>query len=127
MNIVFDSGAVRALAREAAKLMALRDHGWWPPTVPAPVLTACLTGDHRRDYHANRLLRTCVVEPTDEITARHAARMRAAVGRSRRISATDAMVAAAAVHAQASAVVTSNLGDLTALLASSPTVAVVQV
>lgn len=127
MSIVLDSGAVSALARDAAKLTALRDHGWWPPTVPAPVLTECLTGDHRRDYHANRLLRTCAVEPTDEITARRAARMRASVGRVRRVSATDAIVAAAAVHAQASAVVTSDQGGLTALLASSPTVAVVQV
>ena len=38
----------------------------WPAVLPAVVLTECLTGDYRRDYHENRVLRTCDIKPVDE-------------------------------------------------------------
>ena len=38
----------------------------WPAQVPAVVLTESLTGDHRRDFHLNRLLRACQVRDVDE-------------------------------------------------------------
>src|SRR6266498_2589322 len=53
-----------------------------------------LTGDHRRDFHGNRLLRACQVGDVTEPCAREAARLRTATGQAAAISAADAIVAA---------------------------------
>jgi predicted nucleic acid-binding protein len=74
--------------------MELRRRGAWPAQVPSVVLAEALTGDHRRDFRANRLLRACQVRPVTEPHAREGARLRSAAGRAATISATDAIVAA---------------------------------
>lgn len=119
MRLVLDSGALSALATQRARLDELQRRGLWPPQVPCVVLTEALTGDHRRDFHANRLLRTCQVRAVDESHARYAARLRTATGRAGRISVADAIVVAVAVAVAdagaGSVVFTSDPGDLRAL------------
>ena len=90
----------------------------WPvaPQVPSVVLAEALTSDHRRDFHANRLLRACQIRAVDELHAREAARLRTATGRASKISATDAIVAAFASFYTAPVVLTSDPRDLTALV-----------
>jgi hypothetical protein len=115
MTLVLDSGGVSALAGQRARLHELRQRGLWPAQVPAVVLTEALTGDPRRDYHANRLLRACQIRDVDEPLAREAARLRTATGGASRISATDAIVVAFAASRPEPVVLTSDLRDLTAL------------
>lgn len=121
MTLVLDAGGVSALAVDRARLDALRRRGRWPALVPSVVLTELLTGDHRRDVAANRLLRTCQVRPVGQEVSREAARLRTATGRAGTISAVEAIVAAVAV-AEAGVlrdtiVVTSDPHDLRALTA----------
>jgi len=116
MTIVLDSGGVSALSGALPRLRVLQREGRWPPLVPSVVLAECLTGDHWRDHHANRLLRLCNVADVDEHLARRAAVLRTAAAR-RRPSATDAIVMAAAVEAEAEVVLTSDPADLRALAA----------
>lgn len=116
MNLVLDSGGVSALAGHRARLAALRQRGAWPPQVPTVVLAEVLTGDHRRDFHENHLLRMCQIRSVDEDMARKAARMRTASGRADDISATDAIVAAFAVGIGDSVVLTSDPIDLADLV-----------
>jgi len=104
-----------ALAGRRALLVEMRDRGLWPPQVPAVVLAEALTGDHRRDIQANRLLRTCQVGEVDEVQAREAARLRTETGRAGTISAVDAVVAALAGAQLDAVVLTSDPGDLRAL------------
>ena len=73
MTLVLDSGGVSALAGQRARLHELRRRGLWPAQVPAVVLTEALTGDQRRDFHTNRLLRACQIRVVDEPLAREAA------------------------------------------------------
>ena len=113
--LVLDSHGVTALAADRARLAALRDRGEWPPIVPTVVLTETLTGDHRRDHHENRLLRTCDVQPVDEMLAREAAGLRARMTGRRVPSAVDAIVVAAADRAGGAIVLSSDVGDLRAL------------
>jgi predicted nucleic acid-binding protein len=122
VTLVLDAGGVSALAGERARLRELRNRGLWPAQVPSVVLTETLTGDHRRDHAANRLLRTCQVREVDERLAREAARLRTATGRASQISAVDAVVMAYASDRLGSIVITSDPGDLRALAehASSP-------
>jgi hypothetical protein len=54
--------------------------------VPAVVLAEALTGDARRDLHANHLLRTCQIRGIDEPISREAARLRTATGKASKIS-----------------------------------------
>ncbi|MGH8908215.1 MAG: hypothetical protein ACRD0K_17325 [Egibacteraceae bacterium] len=82
--------------------------------VPSVVLTEALTGDHRRDFHCNRLLKLCDVRSVDEILARHAALLRTAAAR-HGISATDAIVVASADRPGGAVVLTSDPFDLRAL------------
>lgn len=117
MRLVFDSGALSALARQRARLQELQRRGLWPPQVPCVVLTEALTGDHRRDFPVNRLLRTCQVRPVEESQARYAARLRTATGRAGSISAVDAIVAAAADARPDGVVLTSDPDDLRDLAA----------
>jgi predicted nucleic acid-binding protein len=88
----------------------------WPAQVPSVVLAEVLTGDHRRDFAANRLLRTCQVRDVDETLAREAARLRTATGRAGTISAVDAVVAALAGGHPAAVVLTTDPDDLRALV-----------
>lgn len=118
MTLILDSSGVSALATNIAKLREIRAEGEWPPLVPADVLAESLTGDHRRDHHANRLLRECIVRDVTEIIARHAAALRYA-SRRKRISAVDAIVAATADHAGGALVLTGDPDDLSALAANS--------
>ena len=64
------------LAENRARLQELRRRGEWPAVVPAVVLTEALTGDHRRDFRENRLLRTCDLRTIDEQLARAGAALR---------------------------------------------------
>lgn len=114
MTVVLDSGGVSALAADRALVDSMRRSGQWPPVVSTAVLAESLTGDHRRDFHANRLLRLCTVRPVSEIIARHAAALRFLSGAGG-ISAVDAIVAATADHAGGGVVWTSDPGDLTVL------------
>ena len=115
MTLVLDSGGLSLLAENRARLEELRRRGEWPALVPAVVLTEALTGDHRRDFHENRLLRTCEVLPTDEALARKGAALRTAVGGVRKPSAVDAVVAALADAVGGATVLTGDLRDLRAL------------
>jgi predicted nucleic acid-binding protein len=115
VTLVLDAGGVSALAAQRARLTELRRRGLWPAQVPAVVLAEALTGEHRRDLHANRLLRACQIRDVAEPCAREAARLRTATGRAAAISATDAIVAAYASVTPDPVVLTSDPHDLTAL------------
>lgn len=117
MTLILDSGGVSALANHRARLTELRQRGMWPPQVPTVVLTESLTGDHRRDFHANQLLRMCQIRDVTEQLARDAALLRTRTGRAAKISATDAVVVAFACSYPDPIVVTSDAGDLAALAA----------
>jgi predicted nucleic acid-binding protein len=98
-----------------ARLEELRRRGEWPALVPSVILAEALTGDHRRDHSANRLLRTCDVRPVDEVLARAAARLRTQTATKGVPSAVDAIVVAAADIAGGATVLSSDLSDLRAL------------
>src|SRR5918998_4390736 len=115
MTIILDAGGVSALAGRRARLVELRRRGLWPAHVPVVALTEALTGDHRQDFHANRLLRTCQIREVDEPQAREGARLRTCTGRAGTISATDAIVVAFASTVPNPIVLTSDPHDLDAL------------
>ena len=115
MTIVLDAHALTALAAKRAHLEELRRRGEWPAIIPSVVLTEALTGDHRRDYQENRLLRTCDVRSVDEVMARTASALRTRVGGRRPPSAVDAIVVAMADDAGGATVLSSDPGDLRAL------------
>jgi predicted nucleic acid-binding protein len=118
VTVILDSGGVSAVAADRKILKALRLQGAWPPVVPASVLAESLTGDGRKDFHTNRLLRLCVIQPTTEIIGRHAGLLRHQARRGD-ISAVDAIVAATADHAGGGVVWTSDPADLRALAANT--------
>lgn len=103
------------LVKNRARLEELRRRGEWPPLVPAAVLTEALTGDHRRDFHENRLLRTCDVRSIDEAISRKGAALRNKVRGVRAPSAVDAIVVALADEVGGAAVLTGDLRDLRSL------------
>lgn len=115
MTLVLDAGGVTILAGSRARLEELRRRGEWPAIVPSVVLTEAVTGDHRRDFHENRLLRTCDIRTVDEGLARRGAALRTAVGGARTPSAVDAIVVALADEEGGGAVLTTDLRDLRAL------------
>lgn len=115
MTLILDSGGLSLLVENRARLEELRRRGEWPALVPAVVLAEALTGDHRRDFHENRLLRTCDVRSTDEAISRKGAALRSAVGGARTPSAVDAIVVALADQVGGATVLTSDLRDLRAL------------
>lgn len=117
MTLILDSGGLSALACQRARLTELKRRGLWPAQVPAVVLAEALTGDHRRDFRTNRLLRACQIRAVSEPLARAAAQMRTATGRAGSISAADAIVAAHADICPEPVVLTSDPADLTALAA----------
>lgn len=112
MTVVLDSHGLTTLARNRARLEELRRRGEWPAIVSAVILTEALTGEPRRDHPENRLLRACEVRPVDELTARHAARLRSSARSRRTPSAVDAIVVAVADEAGGAVVLTSDPGDL---------------
>jgi len=116
VTIVLDSGGVSAISGRPRRVAWLRTLGAWPPVVPAPVLTECLTGDHRRDFHTNQLLSICRVQAIDEVLARAGARLRTDARR-RGVSATDALVIAVAEHTSEAVVLTGDQADIEALVA----------
>jgi predicted nucleic acid-binding protein len=122
VNLLLDSGGVGALAGQRARLAELRRRGLWPPRVPSVVLTESLTGDHRRDFHENRLLGMCQVLPVTETIARSGAVLRTATGRAGEISATDAIVIAFAITYPDAVVLTSDPTDLADLVDTQPVV-----
>ena len=115
MTLVLDSHGVTMLAQSRARLEELRLRGEWPAIVPSVVLAEVLTGDHRRDFHENRLLRTCDIWPVEEELARSAAALRTKVNGRRVPSAVDAIVVALADSAGGATVLSSDPGDLRAL------------
>lgn len=115
VTLVLDSGGLSMLVNNRARLEELRRRGEWPALIPAVVLAEALTGDHRRDLHEDRLLRTCEIRSTDEALARKAALLRTAVGRARAPSAVDAIVVALADEVGGAMVLTGDLRDLRAL------------
>lgn len=115
MSLVLDSGGLSSLTQQRARLQELQRRGLWPAQVPSVVLAEALTGDHRRDFHVNRLLRACQVRDVDETQSRDAPRLRAATGRAGSISAVDAVVAAVAGARPGGLILTSDPGDLRAL------------
>lgn len=120
MTLVLDSGGVGALAGQRARLAELRNRGEWPPQLPAVVLTEALAGDHRRDFHVNRLLALCQVRTVTEDLARTGARLRGRLPRAGAVSAVDAIVAALAATHPDAVVLTSDPRDLKALLDGTP-------
>lgn len=118
MTIVLDAGAISVLATSRQRLRLLRELGHWPPVVPAVVLTEALTGDHRRDVHANRLVRLSDVVEIDDLLAREAALLRTAAAR-KKASAVDAIVVAVGARHRGCIVLTTDPGDLRALAAGS--------
>jgi hypothetical protein len=113
--LVLDSGALTRLAertRQAtALILAFREARLWPPLVPSVVLVECLQGHAGRDALVNRLLKTCdIVEEVEEALARRAAFLRRLAQRG---SAVDALVVAMAEAG--GTVLTSDVGDLSAL------------
>jgi predicted nucleic acid-binding protein len=114
-TLVLDSGGINALANQRTRLLELRRRDAWPARVPSVVLVEALTGDHRRDTAANRLLKMCQISDVTELTAREAARLRGATGRAGSISVTDAVVVAFASTCDAPVILTSDPKDLGAL------------
>jgi predicted nucleic acid-binding protein len=117
VTLVLDSGGLDALVGHRARLAELQRRGLWPAQIPAVVLTEILTGDHRRDFSTNRLLRACQVRDVTEPLARAAAQLRTATGRAGTISATDAIVTAYAADSPDPVVLTSDPVDIAALAA----------
>jgi predicted nucleic acid-binding protein len=117
MTLILNSGGISALSGHRARLTELRNRGLWPPQVPSVVLAEALTGDARRDFHANHLLRTCQIRDVDEPTSREAARLRTATGKASKVSAVDAVVAAFASRHPDPIVLTSDPRDLSSLAA----------
>lgn len=115
MTVILDAHGLTALAARRAYLEELRRRGEWPAVVPSVVIAEALTGDHRRDYHENRLLRTCDVRSVNEVVARGAAALRTRVGGRRPPSAVDAIVVAMADDVGGATVLSSDPGDLRAL------------
>jgi predicted nucleic acid-binding protein len=115
VTIVLDAHGLTALAARRAYLEELRRRGEWPAIVPSVVLTEALTGDHRRDYHENRLLRTCDIRSVDQVVARAASALRTRAGGRRPPSAVDAIVVAMADATGGATILSSDPGDLRAL------------
>lgn len=115
MTVVLDAGGISMLAGNRARLAELRRRNEWPALVPSVVITESLTGDHRRDYHENLLLRLCDVRSVDELLARRAAGLRTAATSTRTPSAVDAIVVALTDQVGGGTVLTSDPRDLRAL------------
>lgn len=117
--LILDSGAVSLLSdrsrRSLALIVALREEGLWPPTIPSVVLVECLQGHAGRDANENRFLKICdIADAVPEALARRAALLRRLA---RRGSAVDALVVTFAEPR--GTVLTSDPYDLEALAANA--------
>jgi len=83
------------------------------------VLVEGLTGDARRDYQANMLVKLSQVREVTEPLAREAARLRTVTGRAGTSSVTDAVVVAYATTRTDPVVLTSDPGDVALLAAGA--------
>lgn len=122
--LLLDSGGVTRLAARSqesgALILAFRQEGLWPPTVPSVVLVECLQGHAGRDANENRFLKTCnIAEGIPTLVARRAALLRRLA---RRGSAVDALVVALAEPG--GTVLTSDPDDLEALATHANGVAI---
>jgi predicted nucleic acid-binding protein len=122
-RLILDSGAVIAWARgdmrARAKVRRAVELGL-DVRVPVVVLAETLRGS-ARDAPVNRVLKSIDVLPTAEAVGRGAG---ALLGRTGRDNIADALLAAEAIESAATAVLTSDSHDLTALLADHPEIAV---
>lgn len=119
MTYVLDAGGVSALALDRTLLDGLLRRNEFPAEVASVVLTEALTGDHRRDHATNRVLGLSMVRPVSEPLARRAATLRTSTGCAGTISAVDACVVALAEATSDPTVLTSDSGDIAALVAQS--------
>lgn len=125
-TVLLDSGAITRVATGAGVaallLRTLTERGW-RLQVPAVVLAECLTGDAGRDANTNRVLRAIgSFSPTDHHHARAAAALRYRTGNP---SVVAALIAEAALRVPGAVIVlTSDAGDLAALVGSSSKVRV---
>ena len=122
--LILDSGAVTSLARRehraGASVFRTRNKQSWSAVVPSLVLVECLSGRQHIDAVVNRFLRKCVVvDGPHEKLARRASVIRARAGQG---SAVDAVVVAMAEPG--GAVLTFDVGDLTALASHAENVSV---
>jgi len=112
VTVVLDSHGLTMIAANRARLEELRRRGEWPAIVPSVVLAEALTRDNRRDYHENRILRTCNIVSVDEMLGRAAGWLRAHVDTRHAPSAVDAVVVAVADRAGGATVFSSDPRDL---------------
>ena len=105
------AGRKKLRRQTAARIVALRQRGLWPPIVSTAVLVDSLTGNRVRDALANRTVGLSLVQAVDEPLACRAAQFR---GRARAGSAVDAIVVATAELLEA-LVITVNPVDLARL------------
>jgi hypothetical protein len=120
MTLILDCGGVSALAGHRARLAEFRNRGQWPPQIPTVVLVEALTGDHRKDFHENRLIQMCQLREVTGQVSRDAALLRTRTGRAAAISAVDATVAAMAARFPDPVVLTSDPKDLADLVDGHP-------
>ncbi len=130
---MLDSGGLTGLLGRSARarewLRWIVTHGG-EIVVPTPILVECTTGHGERDAEVNRVLGVLqrfgsALRAPDEATARRAGALRFAT---RARDAVDALVAAeAAGDTRSTVVLTSDVEDLTRLLASAPQVTVERV
>ena len=111
-SFVYDTGALLAAESNNVRMWTIHDEALATdrqPVVPAPVLAQAWRGGPQ--HRLSRLLRSCIVEPMDETTAREAGRACATAGSS---DVVDATVIVTAVEYGAE-VVTSDGKDMEAL------------
>ncbi|MGH8932080.1 MAG: PIN domain-containing protein [Egibacteraceae bacterium] len=128
-HVVLDSGGLSVMLGHSASARSWLE--WClayvgTVVVPAPILVETITGHSGRDAETNRVLRALArngrTSPVDEDLGRLAGKLRYRVGADDGI---DALVAAEAAHTkQPCVVLTSDPGDLTALLADQPQVTI---
>ena len=125
-RLILDSGAVIGWSRgdqdvrELLRLAIARNLELWVPVV---VLAETLRGG-TSDAPVNRVLKSTGTRPTDASIGRQAGRL---LGVTKGRNTADALVAAEAIYAPGSAVLTSDPDDLSALLIDHPDVDVVRV
>jgi len=111
-SFVYDTGALLAAESNNRRMWTIHDEAMavrHRPVIPAPVLAQAWRGGPQ--HRLSRLLRSCIVEPMDETTARLAGRTCATAGSS---DVVDATVIVTAVEYGAE-VVTSDRKDMEAL------------
>lgn len=122
---MFDTEALTGLARNHALRAAveLLDEAGWDVQVPVVILSEGMTGRPREDATTHRTIHRFGTVETDEACARYAGELRARARRGP--TGVDAMVAAhAALADEAALIFTSDVRDLSALLAGHSRVAI---